>query len=90
MAKLNVKERFELPELLTRLVHRTKAIASGTKDTPTDIDRKAYAKLCKALHNLDAAVAIILTNQKARGKEFFSDEDIDKLIDDIKKDVKFS
>ena len=86
MAKLNIRERHELPELLNRLVHRTKAIANGTKDTPTDIDRKTYAKLCKALHNLDAAVDIILTNQKARGKEFLSDEDIDKIFEDLKKE----
>lgn len=86
MAKLTFREKLELPDLLNRLVHRTKAIANGTKDTPTDIDRKTYKLLCKALHNLSGAVDQILINQKARGKEFLSAEDIDKIFEDLKKE----
>lgn len=90
MAKLNIKEKYELPELINRLVSRTKCLSVVSNDTPKDIDRKTYAKMCKALKSLDEAIDIVFTNQKARGKVFLSDEAIDKLIDDIKKDVKLS
>jgi hypothetical protein len=36
--------------------------------------------MCKALHSLNAAMDIILVNQKARGKEFLSDKEVDELI----------
>jgi hypothetical protein len=80
MAKLNIRERLELPDLLHRLNKKSAILTKVANNVPTDIDRKAYAKMCKALHSLNAAMDIILVNQKARGKEFLSDKEVDELI----------
>jgi len=60
--------------------------AESLKKVVEDIDYVALEKINSSRFFLEETFDVVLSNQKKRGKEFLSDDEIDNLIDKIKKE----
>ncbi len=70
----------QLVETLERVSKRGESLASAVKFNAEDVSNQSVKKIHLALSLLDEVVATTLQAQKARGKEFLSDDDIDELF----------
>jgi hypothetical protein len=66
-------------ETLNRIESRAKALSNTTND----IDNECRVRIDQALSLLDECVSIVLTTQKARGKVFISNEEIDEIFKNL-------
>lgn len=60
--------------------------AESLKKVVEDIDDVALEKINSSRFFLEETFSVVLSNQKKRGKEFLSDEEIDNIVDKIKKE----
>ena len=75
-------EKESILKELDTIIKRAKSL----KKVPEDIDDVALEKINSSRFFLEDTFDVVLSNQKKRGKEFLSDDEIDNLIDKIKKE----
>ncbi len=76
--RARLEENKRLAETLERISKRASVLSRCTDD----IDEKSFSDIQISLDLLDKAIDLALINQKKKGKEFISDEAIDKIVND--------
>lgn len=79
-----MKRNEKLKEEQLRLIKLAKIISNCSIN---DINPKTYKHILKAISYIDKALDEVLITQKKNGKIFMSDEDIDNVIKNAKKDL---
>lgn len=75
-------EKESILKELDTIIKRSESL----KKVVEDIDDVALEKINSSRFFLEETFDVVLSNQKKRGKEFLSDDEIDNLIDKIKKE----
>lgn len=81
----NTPKKIEKESILKELDTIIKR-AETLKKVVEDIDYVALEKINSSRSFIEETISVVLSNQKKRGKEFLSDDEIDNLLDKIKKE----
>jgi hypothetical protein len=76
------KQKQEVLKELDTIISRAETL----KRCIDDIDLEGKEKIESSRKDIEDSIGIVLSNQKKRGKEFLSDDEIDNLLDKIKKE----